>query len=192
MPALVLASTSPYRKALLERLQLPFDCVPPEVDEAAAKQQPLAPEALAAQLARSKAVAVAGLRPDAVVVGCDQVAALGDTVLDKPGSDGRAVEQLLALQGREHRLVTAVAVAHGRQLVAFADVTWLRMRGLDRAACERYVAADRPLDCAGSYRIEALGIALFEQIRSADHTAIVGLPLLRLARTLREFGFELP
>lgn len=191
MPALVLASTSPYRQALLERLGLPFTTEAPGIDESQAKKT-MAPEALAALLARSKALAVGGRRPDAVVIGSDQVCAADERVLDKPGNAAAAVEQLLLLQGREHRLITAVAVAQGRNVVAFADVTWLRMRELDRAAVERYVAAERPFDCAGSYRIEQRGIALFEQIRSADHTAIVGLPLLRLARTLREFGFELP
>lgn len=192
MPELVLASTSPYRKALLERLGLPFTVEAPGIDEAHARQAATAPEAAAALLARSKAQAVAGRRTDAVVIGSDQVCAVDERVLDKPGSAAAAVEQLLLLQGREHRLITAVAVVHGRNVVAFADVTWMRMRELDRAAAERYVAAEQPLDCAGSYKIERRGIALFEQIRSADQTAIIGLPLLRLARTLREFGFELP
>lgn len=192
MPLLVLASTSPYRRALLERLGVSFTCVDPGIDEAALRQPGQAPEALAAVLARAKATAVGKLHPDATVVGSDQVCAVDETILGKPGTAAAAIEQLLILQGREHRLITAVAVAQGRTVVNFADVTWLRMRPLDRGEVERYVAQDQPLDCAGSYKIEALGIALFEQLRSADHTAITGLPLLRLSRALRELGFAIP
>lgn len=188
---LVLASTSRYRRELLARLGLPFECVAPGVDEETAGRG-LAPEARAVTLALAKARAVAALRPDAVVIGSDQVCALGDELLGKPGSEDAACRQLLRLQGREHRLATAVAVVHGLHETTLLDVTRLHMRALAPETVRRYVAADQPLDCAGSYRIEGLGIGLFDRIESGDQTAIIGLPLLATARTLRTFGFEIP
>lgn len=191
LPHLVLASTSPYRRELLARLGLQFACEAPGVDEHAAGAGH-APEARALALALAKARAVAARRPDAVVIGSDQVCALGDEVLGKPGSAEAACAQLHRLQSREHRLATAVAIVHGSRERSFLDVTRLHMRALPPEAIRRYVAADQPLDCAGSYRIEGLGISLFDRIESEDQTAIVGLPLLATARTLREFGYELP
>lgn len=192
MPRLVLASTSPYRRQLLERLRVPFTCRAPGVDEAATKATSPHALATATGLARQKAQAIAALEPDAIVIGSDQCAALGDEVLDKPGTAANAIDQLLRLQGREHRLLTAVAIAHPRGLVEFVDTTRLTMRHLDRASIERYVAAEQPLDCAGSYKIEGLGIALFAAIASEDQTAIMGLPLLRLGEELRRLGITLP
>jgi septum formation protein len=192
MPELVLASTSPYRRELLQRLRLPFACRAPGVDEAAARQGLVEPAAIARELARRKALAVAAHHADAFVVGSDQVATIDGAVLDKPGTADRAAAQLQRLQGREHQLLTAVAIAHPGGLVEFVDVTRLCMRTLSAAEIERYIAQDQPLDCAGSYRIESLGIALFAGISSEDQTAIVGLPLLRLAAELRQLGFCIP
>lgn len=190
-PPLVLASTSRYRRELLARLGLPFTCEASGVDEHAAGAG-RAPESRALALALAKARAIAARRPDAVVIGSDQVCALGDEVLDKPGTAGAACAQLQRLQAREHRLATGVAVVHGSREVTFLDVTRLHMHALPADAIARYVAADQPLDCAGSYRIEGLGISLFDRIESEDQTAIVGLPLLATVRTLREFGFTIP
>lgn len=192
MPQLVLASTSPYRRKLLERLGVPFACCDPGTDEAAVKARVMEPEALAVELARHKALAGQRTHPDAIVIGSDQVAVLAGQLLDKPGTAERAVAQLRALQGREHALITATALAHPGGLVTFVDVTRLCMRPLTKAEIERYVAADSPLDCAGSYKIEGLGIALFAGIDSEDHTAITGLPLLRLAAELRQLGRDVP
>lgn len=192
MAELVLASTSPYRKELLQRLRMPFSCQAPGVDEAAAKAQERDPLALACSLARRKALAVAANQPGAFVIGSDQVATIDGLVLDKPGTAERAAAQLQRLQGREHQLLTAVAIAHGNQLVEFVDVTRLCMRTLEPAEIERYVAQDQPLDCAGSYKIESLGISLFAGISCEDQTAIMGLPLLRLAAELRQLGFAIP
>lgn len=189
---LILASTSKYRRALLERLGLPFECVAPAVDEDAWKERGLAPEELARTLAREKALAVARERPAAVVIGSDQVCALGDEVLDKPGTRAVALERLGRLAGRTHRLVTAVCVARGDERLEFADVTRLSMRPLTAAQVARYVDADEPFDCAGGYKLETRGVALFERIESADQTAIVGLPLMALVAALDRFGFELP
>jgi septum formation protein len=189
MRTLVLASTSRYRRQLLERLGVPFECVAPGVDEDTFKAVEQNPERLAQRLARAKAEDVARRHPEAVVIGSDQVAEVGGAILGKPGTAAAAVEQLLRLQGREHRLITAVALATPDEVVEFTDVTVLRMRRLDRAALLRYVEADQPLDCAGSYKIEARGRALFEAVESADHTAITGLPLLWLKGELVRLGF---
>jgi septum formation protein len=209
MPPLVLASTSPYRKALLERLRLPFRCEPPGVDEAAVKRDIAQPGHVVRALALRKAHAVAERFPDAIVIGSDQCACIDGRVLDKPGSAAAARRQLADLQGREHELLTAVAIVsgsgavewtnrhavaavRGEQVTEWTDRTLLSMRSLTDDELERYVAADEPFDCAGSYRIEGLGIALFERVVTEDQTAIVGLPLLRLCAELRRFGVALP
>lgn len=191
-PPLVLASTSPYRRALLERLGLPFACVAPPCDEEALKAAGGDPEALAARLALAKARAAAILHPQAVVIGGDQVCALGDDILHKPRTAERAVEQLLRLQGGEHRLVTALALVHPDGELTHTDITRLHMRALDRTALERYVATDLPLDCAGAYKLERRGITLFSRIDSQDHDAIVGVPMLWLTGALVDLGYQLP
>jgi septum formation protein len=194
LPDLVLASTSPYRQKLLARLGLPFRVCPPRCDEEALKRampEGLAPERIAAALARAKAESAGAGEPH-VVVGSDQVAALGDQVLGKPGSAEAAAGQLALLAGRTHVLVTAVAVLHRGTLHEHVDVTRLSMRPLSPGQIARYVAADAPLDCAGAYRLEARGITLFERIDSADHTAIVGLPLMALTSLLASLGYPVP
>lgn len=192
MTGLILGSSSAYRRELLQRLRLPFSSESPDVDESQIKALGLPPLETAQQLAREKARAVAARHPDDVVIGSDQVAALDDEVLDKPGTAERAVDQLRRLRGREHRLMTAVALVRDERLIEFHDITRLTMRDLSDREIERYVAAEQPLDCAGSYRIEGLGITLFERIDTRDQTAIVGLPLLRLSEALRALGFPLP
>ncbi|MBL8753324.1 MAG: septum formation protein Maf [Planctomycetes bacterium] len=189
---LVLASTSTYRRLLLERLRLPFRCERPGVDEDAVKRSGLAPLAVVQELARQKARAVAARCPDAIVVGSDQAAVVDGTILDKPGTVAAAHAQLGRLAGRTHTLLTAVAVVHPGGEREFVDTTTLTMRPLHTREIERYVAAESPLDCAGSYKIEGLGITLFTRIDSDDHTAIVGLPLLALAQVLRDLDVPLP
>ncbi|GAB4163172.1 MAG: Maf family protein [Planctomycetota bacterium] len=189
---LVLASTSLHRAELLRRLGVPFAAETPPDEEHLHSPPCCSPPRIAELRARAKAVAVLRRRPAAVVIGCDQVCALGDRLLGKPADAAEAVEQLMSLQGAEHMLATAVHVASDGREASFVDVSRLRMRPLARQEAERYVANDRPVGCAGGYRIESMGIALFEDILSADHTAIVGLPLLRLARELRSFGFSIP
>ena len=189
-PRLVLASTSPYRRELLERLRLPFDVARPEVDET-----PLAgehPAALARRLAGAKAAAVAGA-VDAWVIGSDQVACLDGKPLGKPGTVEAATAQLARMSGRPVEFLTGVCVAHrsGHAYQAL-DTTTVRFRALDTGTIARYVEAERPLDCAGSFKSEGLGIALFEAIETTDPTALVGLPLIATARLLRQAGFTLP
>lgn len=190
---LVLASSSRYRRALLERLRLPFVCVSPEVDERAFAARITDPVALALVLSEAKAEAVARAHPEAIVIGSDQVAALGDRILEKPGTHPLAVEQLRALRGREHALHTGLAlVVPERGVVSDVISVRLTMNPLTDDAIERYLRADEPYDCCGSYRIESLGIALFSAVATEDFTAIEGLPLLTLARRLREAGLRLP
>lgn len=190
---LILASTSPYRRVLLERLGVPFSVRAPSCDEDAFKDGRLAPKELAERLALEKARSVALSEPEGHVIGSDQVVDLEGEILGKPGSVHAAERQLARLSGKEHRLITAVAVVGPDGDVArHTDVTRLRMRSLSEQEIARYVAHDRPLDCAGSYKIECLGIALFEHIACADYSAISGLPLLALAELLRRRGCAVP
>jgi septum formation protein len=193
MPDLVLASTSAYRRSLLARLGLPFGSEAPGVDEDAVKQRASSPAHAVDELARQKALAVARRYPTSLVIGGDQAATIDGAILDKPGTEAHAHAQLRRLAGREHELLTAVAIARGDTvLAAWTDRTVLTMRELTDDEIVRYVRAERPLDCAGSYKVEGLGIALFTRIDGGDHTAIVGLPLLRLAAELRRLGVRVP
>jgi septum formation protein len=176
---------------LLERLGIPFEARWPDVDEDAVKAAwNGTPVELVRHLARAKAQSVA--EPDAVVIGSDQMAVLDGEILGKPGSTEAAVEQLSTLSGRTHELLTAVAVLTAGKLQQHLDTTRLTVRSLSREEIVRYVAADMPTDCAGSYKLESRGIALFESIESSDQTAIVGLPLIALTTILRNLGFRIP
>ena len=191
MPPLVLASTSRYRAALLARLGLPFDSARPEADEGARPGEP--PASLALRLAAAKAEAVAAARPDALVLGSDQVASCDGRTLGKPGSREAAIAQLQQMSGREAVFLTAVALAGpGGPVEQALDTTTVRFRSLAVDEIVRYVDAESPLDCAGSFKAEGLGIVLFEAIESRDPTALVGLPLIATARLLRARGVLLP
>lgn len=190
MSRLILASTSRYRRELLARLGLPFDVDRPAVDEAARPGE--APADLAARLAAEKAADVASRNPDSWVLGSDQVAEVDGDALGKPGSEAVATEQLRRMSGREVRFHTAVSLCRGGTAHATSDLTIVRLRALGTAEIERYVRAERPLDCAGSFKVEGLGISLFEAIESGDPTALVGLPLIATARLLRQAGFAVP
>lgn len=191
-PALILASTSRYRRELLQRLRVPFGVASPEVDEAPLPGE--APAALALRLARAKAMAVAERHPDAAVIGSDQVADLDGTPVGKPGTHERAVAQLQAMRGRAVVFQTAVSVvrlATGFERTLLAPVT-VRFRALQDDEIERYLRAEQPYDCAGSAKSETLGIALLDAIESDDPTALVGLPLIRTCAMLRDAGLALP
>jgi septum formation protein len=192
VPALVLASASPYRRELLARFALPFETSAPQLSEAHLARESPADRAL--RLALAKAQSVAARRPGAVVIGSDQVAAVGETVLDKPGNEARARAQLAALSGRSARFYTACAVVGGAEGVhlAHVDTTSVVFRPLTLEEIERYVSREQPYDCAGSFKAESLGISLFECIESQDPTALIGLPLIWLAGALRAAGFCLP
>jgi septum formation protein len=190
-PRLVLGSTSRYRAELLSRLKLSFDVVAPEVDESARPGE--APPELARRLALAKARAVAARFPDAVVIGSDQVADLDGEPLGKPGTHEKATEQLRRMRGRTVVFQTAVAVvcaATGFERVDLAPVR-VQFRDLPDSEIETYLRVEQPYDCAGSARSEGMGIALLDSIHSDDPTALVGLPLIRTSRMLREAGVKL-
>jgi septum formation protein len=191
MPAaLILASASPYRDALLKRLGLPFRIEVPDVDEKPVAGE--APAARAARLALAKADAVATAHPGAWVLGSDQVADCAGRVLDKPGTAKRSREQLAFCSGRSVTFFTAIVLARGTP-AAFSqhvDRTVVRFRTLSAGEIARYVQRDRPYDCAGGFRCEGLGIALFDAIDSSDPTALIGLPLIWVAGALRRAGID--
>ncbi|MGA9333390.1 MAG: Maf family nucleotide pyrophosphatase [Rudaea sp.] len=189
---LVLASTSPYRRELLKRIASGFRSVSPDVDESAHDGE--SPAALAARLAEAKARSVAAANPGALVIGSDQVAELDGATLGKPGSIENACAQLLACSGRRVVFHTAVCLYDGRHSRGreyhFIDTTRVVFRTLDSAEISRYVERESPLDCAGSFKCEALGIGLFERIESTDPTALIGLPLIALCQLLRDAGIS--
>jgi septum formation protein len=189
---LILASTSPYRRQLLQRLGLPFDCIAPGADEARLPDEPAA--AMASRLARLKAEAVAAQHPRALVVGSDQVALRGQDILGKPGTLERCREQLRASSGKEVVFLTAVHVIDGMagRSESHVDRTVVKFRELSDAEIDRYIERDQPLDCAGGFKAEALGIALFDRIESVDPTGLTGLPLSWLCGALRRARVPVP
>jgi septum formation protein len=190
MPRLILGSTSRYRRELLQRLRLPFEVQAPDVDETPRPGE--APAALALRLALAKARAVAAQHPDAVVIGSDQVADLEGQAVGKPGTHERATSQLRAMRGRAVVFQTAVAVVRrdiGYEQALLAPVQ-VCFRDLSDAEIEHYLRTEQPYDCAGSAKCETLGIALLDAIESDDPTALVGLPLIRTCRLLREAGID--
>ena len=189
-PPLILASSSVYRAELLRRLGLPFRQSAPGVDETPREGEP--PAALAMRLARLKGQAVSGQYGDAVVIASDQVAVLDGRPVGKSGSVERARAQLRAASGRDVSFLTAVHVRAPERAFDHLDVTRVAFRTLNDAVIARYVEAENPLDCAGSFKAEGLGIALFEHIESRDPTGLIGLPLIWLADALRRLGYPVP
>ncbi|NMB74414.1 MAG: septum formation protein Maf [Myxococcales bacterium] len=189
---LILASTSPYREKLLSRLRIPFESCAPAVDEEVFKARLSTPAELVRALAAEKARSLMARFPKASIIGADQAAEIDGHLLGKPGSVEAACAQLELLSGRTHRLWTAVAVADSERgrLEEALEVVELRMRILSPQEIRRYVTLDQPLDCAGAYRFEGLGAALFEGVSASDPTAIEGLPLLRLCELLRRIGIS--
>jgi septum formation protein len=188
MPQLILASTSRYRRELLQRLRIAFDTVAPQVDEAVLPGE--APAALAKRLALAKARAVAVRFPGAIVIGSDQVADLDGLVLGKPGTHERAREQLRAMRGRTLTFQTAVAVTAGEFEQCELVAVKVQMHEYSDAEIERYLVLEQPFDCAGSAKSEALGIALCARIDSPDPTALIGLPLISVCRLLAQAGLN--
>jgi septum formation protein len=188
-PTLVLGSASPYRRALLERLRLPFLQEAADIDEALAPGEPPADAVM--RLARSKARTVLLRHPGAIVIGCDQIAVRGDEVLGKPGNAAAAASQLARSAGRQVEFLTGVCAIHGArpdEPEEHMDITRVVFRPLSPGEIRIYVEADRPFDCTGGFRSEGLGIALFERIDSQDPTGLIGLPLIWLAQALRRLG----
>jgi septum formation protein len=191
-PKLVLASTSPYRRQLLERFGIRFTVAAPDVDETPLPGE--TPIDLANRLARAKAEVIAHRHPASVVIGSDQVALFGREVIGKPGNPERCVEQLKMLSGQRLAFHTAVNVIQSDtgSNQSHLDITTVHFRKLTNDEIERYVARERPVNCAGGFKAEALGITLFDRIESQDPTALIGLPLIWLSAALRRTGFTLP
>lgn len=192
MTRLILASTSPYRRELLAKLGLPFDCIAPGVDETPLPGE--APAALAARLAAEKALSVARVSPDGWVIGADQVAVLDGEKLGKPMTRGHTLAQLRKASGKTMEFHTALCVVDAATLETKADIDRCAVvfRELSPGQIERYVDRDRPYDCAGGFKSEGLGIALFERFEGEDPNTLVGLPLIRLVRLLEAFGVAVP
>ena len=189
---LILASSSPYRRELLERLRLPFTCFSPDVDET--RQPEESPEAMVLRLSQAKARAVAtalaSQYPDALIIGSDQCAVLDGQVLGKPGTEDKAMEQLRASSGRCVTLHTGLCLYDGDSGAEQLDRVDFKVhfRVLSDAEIQRYIALEQPLNCAGSVKSEGLGVALFERLEGEDPSALIGLPLIRLTRMLRDAG----
>lgn len=185
---LVLASTSPYRKELLQRLGLPFETAAPDVDESRGAGE--AAGDMVRRLAEHKARAVAARFPGSLIIGSDQVAVLGDTILGKPGTHERAVAQLTEASGRHVSFLTGLCLYNSRTDQAQVDVVPFHVvfRQLTSRQIEHYLTRERPYNCAGSFKSEGLGIALFERLEGDDPTALIGLPLIRLVRMLEHEG----
>ena len=192
LPPLILASSSPYRRELLSRLRLAFESIPPEVPEEPIEGESPADRSL--RIALAKAQAVARLHPGALVIGSDQVAVAGERVLGKPGDAAQCRAQLTALSGKTALFYTACVLlgVSASVRLAHVDTTTVVFRTLSPAEIERYVACEQPYDCAGGFKAEGLGVALFECIESQDPTALIGLPLIWLAGALRGAGYHLP
>lgn len=184
MLPLLLASSSPYRRELLQRLQLPFAWASPDIDEQRLAHE--SPEALVKRLAKDKAKALAARYPEHLIIGSDQIAVLDDQVLGKPHTAERACAQLLAASGRSVTFLTGLALLNTRSGECQVDCVpfTVNFRTLDQARIERYVEAEQPLDCAGSFKAEGLGISLFQSTCGSDATSLIGLPLIRLVDML--------
>ena len=177
---------------LLRRLSIPFDCISPEIDETPLGNE--APADYVVRMAIEKASKVASNEPQAIVIGSDQTALFEGQVIGKPGDFKQAVAQLTAFSGQEVDFLTAVTVVNPQQGFAqsHTDTTRVSFRQLQREEIERYLHKEQPFDCAGSFKVESLGVTLFTAVRSTDPTAIIGLPLIETAAMLRQAGIMLP
>lgn len=191
MTPLILASTSVYRRDLLARLRLPFDTARPETDETPLPGE--TPTDVALRLSEAKARAVASTHPGTCVIGSDQVAELDGRALGKPGGREAAIAQLASMSGREVRFRTGLCLVRPEGCAhALLDTTTVRFRRLTGDEIQRYVDAEQPYDCAGSFKAEGLGVSLFRATEGEDGTSLVGLPLIRLVQMLDREGIAIP
>lgn len=183
---LVLASTSPYRQELLKRLGLPFETASPEIDETPLEDEE--PEALVTRLSLEKAKAVAGKYPDALIIGSDQVATIDDTIIGKPGTHERAMEQLRSASGKSVTFLTGLALydAQSGRSHTVCEPFRVQFRSLTDNQIDDYLRREEPYDCAGSFKAEGLGIALFSLMDGEDPNALIGLPMIQLVSMLEE------
>ncbi len=189
---IILASSSSYRRGLLDRFLNNYETITPDVDES--NDQGLTPEELATYLARKKAEAIAINARNALIIGADQLAVRDDQVLGKPGDHQKAVAQLLAASGKAVTFLTAVCILEpvSRTRFEHTDITTVRFRQYDRRLVEAYLRHDEPYDCAGSFKLEGAGFVLFESVKTDDPTALIGLPMIWLADRLLQLDYLLP
>ena len=192
MPPLVLASSSPYRRELLERLRLPFTWSAPAIDES--RHMGESAEALVRRLAEQKARALSPNHPQHLIIGSDQVAVLADQVLGKPHTFERAREQLLAASGKSVTFLTGLALLDSQSGDCQVDCIpfTVHFRDLSEAQITRYLQAEQPYDCAGSFKAEGLGVSLFRSTEGSDANSLIGLPLIRLVDMLHSAGIDIP
>lgn len=192
MQKIILASTSIYRKQQLERLNISFSTAAPNVDEEALKARGLDHIQLSKELSLLKAQNISNQQDNAIVLGGDQVASFNQRILSKPKTRERAFEQLKSMAGEEHQLITSLAIIANRQEYIYTCIAKMQMRPLTDTQIWRYIDSDEPLHSCGSYRLEALGISLFESIDCEDYSSIIGIPLMWTARTLSKLGVSVP
>ena len=191
MKNIILASTSIYRKQLLEKLSIPFECIKPEVDESAYKNKLYQPNEIAEKLSALKANTVLESNPDSIIIGSDQVIHLDGETFSKPRTIKNATNQLKKMRGKTHELISGVTIATKIKSITFSHSTFLTLReDLLDSEIEYYVKKEEPLFCAGSYMIENLGIALFSEVKTTDFNSIIGLPLIDLITHLKEFDIH--
>jgi len=189
---LILASTSQYRQNLLQQIALEYEARPPLLDEEAVKDslKKLNPVELASELAYLKAKSIEDL--NRCILGGDQLVSYKGQVLGKPRTESKAIEMLSTLQGETHQLITSICLLNSGKIYKYTDIAQMKMKTLKQAQIERYIKKDRPLECAGSYKIESLGITLFDEIDCQDFSAIQGIPLMKLTSMLQNCGYEIP
>jgi MAF protein len=191
-PTIILGSTSPFRQELLGRLKIPFSTAAPDIDESPEPGE--SPQRLVKRLALAKAEAVASAHPQALVIGSDQVACIGDQILGKPGNREKAIQQLTQASGKKVQFLTGLCLLNSgtSRAQVVCEPFEVYFRELTQEQIERYLDAEEPYNCAGSFKSEGLGIALFERLEGADPNALIGLPLIRLVTMLQNEGVAVP
>jgi septum formation protein len=192
MKGIILASKSPYRKELLQRLGIEFQCIASQVDENKIKAEISDPIELTQKLSVEKAMAIVQEHPDSIVIGSDQVCHFKGEILGKAKTHENAFIQMSKLNGNMHELITSYAIVHKDTIIIKTDTTKLYMRNLTENQIKNYLRTDNPIDCAGSYKLELNGISLFRKIETEDNTAIIGLPLISLSNELNKLGIVIP
>lgn len=192
MIRIFLASKSPYRKELFQRLGVPFECMPSAVDEDFYKTKIADPTELTQVLSLEKAKVINRKFPTDLVIGSDQVCYANKLILGKPGNHKTAFDQLSSMSGKMHELITSYTILYKNAVITKTNITKLYMRNLTQNQIKNYLSTDNPIDCAGSYKLELNGISLFNKIETDDQTAIIGLPLISLAHELIKLGITIP
>ncbi len=192
MLKLILASSSPYRQQLLARLGVSFECVSPDIDEQTLENEN--PDDYVLRLSREKAIKIGEIREKSLIIGSDQCAVCEQQIIGKPGAHDKAVQQLSQLSGKHVVFITGVTVLNSQsgEMRTWADHYTIKFRTLQASEIERYLASDQPYNCAASFKSESLGIALCESMQGDDPSALIGLPLLKVAQQLRDFGLVIP